>query len=448
MAWVSAVIGGLSALHSADQGKSAGKKAKKGAKQQLEFARESRDLALAMSRHQRQSGATALNAMMSMTGLSGSGGGVQYDENGWPIENTGGGLGLGGGAGAEAPDIIPTAPRISGGQSRYGAYDALPRYGGGPMGQNTVYNVNELGPENRYVGGRVTRNPNPMTIDGETGYVQPNRQGQPRTDYRQDFGGYDPNRTWGGGMPPPRLFPPPQPGGGMPSRQGQPRSMRRGRFGRPRIAGRGIGGFLSGKGGSLLGSGPLGALSPDMGYLAYKQHEDRNDFDKVRASPTGTDYEEYYGAKSDIDTTQGMDYNFQTDPGYQFRFEEGQRALDRGAAARGGLLSGGYGRKAMRYGQGFASNEFSNVYNRIANIAGMGQVANQQAGNYAMMGGQGMGNAAANMGIASAYGTQLGSNAWQSGAQSMSQLPWGQWFGGNQGGNQGMVGSPMDQRSP
>ena len=135
--------------------------------------------------------------------------------------------------------------------------------------------------------------------------------------------------------------------------------------------------------------------------------------------------------QSDVDTTQGLDFNFQTDPGYQFRFEEGQRALDRGAAARGGLLSGGYGRKAIRYGQGFASNEYTNVYNRIANIAGMGQTANQFAGQAAMQGGFGMGNAASNAGIASAYGQQLQGNAIAAGANSLSQLPWDQWFGGN-----------------
>ena len=42
---------------------------------------------------------------------------------------------------------------------------------------------------------------------------------------------------------------------------------------------------------------------------------------------------------------------FQQDPGYGFRLKEGQQALDRQAAARGGLISGGALKAAQRYGQ-------------------------------------------------------------------------------------------------
>ena len=42
---------------------------------------------------------------------------------------------------------------------------------------------------------------------------------------------------------------------------------------------------------------------------------------------------------------------FQADPGYAFRLGEGQKALDRQAAARGGLISGGALKAATRYGQ-------------------------------------------------------------------------------------------------
>jgi len=42
---------------------------------------------------------------------------------------------------------------------------------------------------------------------------------------------------------------------------------------------------------------------------------------------------------------------FQADPGYAFRLSEGQKALERSAAARGGLLSGGTGKALQRFGQ-------------------------------------------------------------------------------------------------
>lgn len=66
---------------------------------------------------------------------------------------------------------------------------------------------------------------------------------------------------------------------------------------------------------------------------------------------------------------------FKETPGYQFRFEEGERALNRNASARGRLKGGGHEREVIRYGQGIASDEFNNYANRLAGIAGMGQGA-------------------------------------------------------------------------
>jgi len=57
--------------------------------------------------------------------------------------------------------------------------------------------------------------------------------------------------------------------------------------------------------------------------------------------------------------------DYQADPGYDFRFREGQRALESSAAARGGLLSGGTGKALTRYGQEAGSQEYGNAYNRF-----------------------------------------------------------------------------------
>ena len=62
-----------------------------------------------------------------------------------------------------------------------------------------------------------------------------------------------------------------------------------------------------------------------------------------------------------------MDYQkfgmeqFQQDPGYAFRLAEGQKALERSAAARGGLMSGAALKAATRYGQEMGSQEFQNA---------------------------------------------------------------------------------------
>lgn len=65
----------------------------------------------------------------------------------------------------------------------------------------------------------------------------------------------------------------------------------------------------------------------------------------------------------------------QMEPGYNFRLSEGLKALDRQAAARGGLISGGALKAAQRYGQDVASQEFSNAYNRLAGLAQIGPSA-------------------------------------------------------------------------
>jgi hypothetical protein len=54
------------------------------------------------------------------------------------------------------------------------------------------------------------------------------------------------------------------------------------------------------------------------------------------------------------------------DPGFQFRLDEGLQALQNAAASKGLLRSGGTLKDFVKYGQGFASNEFQNVYNRAA----------------------------------------------------------------------------------
>lgn len=109
-------------------------------------------------------------------------------------------------------------------------------------------------------------------------------------------------------------------------------------------------------------------------------------------------------------------YNFMADPGYGFRFDEGLRAIERSASARGMNLSGGILKALTRYGQGTASQEYGNVYNRLSNIAGLGQTgqsltaqagmnsANQQGGYL-----QNIGNsqAAGTLGRASVYGDTL-----------------------------------------
>ena len=56
--------------------------------------------------------------------------------------------------------------------------------------------------------------------------------------------------------------------------------------------------------------------------------------------------------------------DMEQDPGYAFRLSEGQKAIERSTAARGGLQSGAALKAAARYGQEMGSQEYANAFNR------------------------------------------------------------------------------------
>jgi len=95
--------------------------------------------------------------------------------------------------------------------------------------------------------------------------------------------------------------------------------------------------------------------------------------------------------------------DFEQDPGYQFRLDEGQKALERRLSAQGKTFSPEAAKAMVGYNQGMASQEYGNAYNRfnidqgnvfnrLASIAGIGQTqTGQMAGlgqNYASAVGQ------------------------------------------------------------
>lgn len=110
---------------------------------------------------------------------------------------------------------------------------------------------------------------------------------------------------------------------------------------------------------------------------------------------------------------------FTADPGYAFRLSEGMKALDRTAAARGGLLSGATLKGAQRYGQDVASQEYQNAFNRfyaeranrlqpLQSLAGIGQTSANTLSNAAGQFGNQMGANIIGAGNAMAAG-QVGS---------------------------------------
>lgn len=159
------------------------------------------------------------------------------------------------------------------------------------------------------------------------------------------------------------------------------------------------------------------------------------------------DWNEQFKAPTDVTE--------QNDPGYKFRLEQGQKALENSAAARGGLLSGNTAKAITQYGQDYASNEYQNVYgrsfneyatrynqfetnqankfNRLSTLAGGGQVAANElnanlgqtagnVGNIYMQSGQQIGNSLMAGGAARASGYAGIANSINSGVGNITQL--------------------------
>lgn len=104
-------------------------------------------------------------------------------------------------------------------------------------------------------------------------------------------------------------------------------------------------------------------------------------------------------------------------PGFRFRRSEGEKALVRSQAARGGLLSGRAVKEALRYNQDFASNEFGNFIKRIFSLSEQGRGAAAQSASAGMGAANSIASLLANTGQAQAQGI-LGSAASISGGIS------------------------------
>ena len=124
-------------------------------------------------------------------------------------------------------------------------------------------------------------------------------------------------------------------------------------------------------------------------------------------------------------------FNWQADPGYQFRMQQQQDALANSAFARGGGMSGGFAKDAMAYSGNLASAEYQNVFNRLSTIAGYGPGANNSGAAAAVYAGQGMANAASSAGAYRASGIVAQGNAWATGINQLG-LAAGNYFANRQ----------------
>lgn len=102
---------------------------------------------------------------------------------------------------------------------------------------------------------------------------------------------------------------------------------------------------------------------------------------------------------------------FTQTPDYQFAYDQGMRAFNNSAAAKGLGLSGAAVKGAQEFGQGLASQQFTNYWNKLSGLAGMGQQAAAGQASLAGTAGQVMGQTQANIGAAQGAGIVGATNA-------------------------------------
>ena len=194
-----------------------------------------------------------------------------------------------------------------------------------------------------------------------------------------------------------------------------------------------IGGALS-AGGALLGAGSISSATKDAAALASGSADRSIALQRQMYEQNQANLAPYLAAgrnalgRITTGMTPGGEFSksfsmddFTADPGYGFRMSEGLKAMDRNAAARGGLISGAALKAGTRYGQDMASQEYTNAFNRyqtnranqlqpLQSLAGIGQTATN---NLASVGS----NYASNVGNIDTNATNTRANAGLTAAQ-------------------------------
>lgn len=176
-----------------------------------------------------------------------------------------------------------------------------------------------------------------------------------------------------------------------------------------------VGGISSSMAANTQADAANNATTQSVQVQREAQQQQQAQYDQTRA-----DQAPYrnagYGALNQItqDQANGTGFakpfnmaDFYNDPGYQFQLQQGNQAIERSAAARGGLLSGAAAKSIAGYTTNLANTTYGDAFNRaqqssalqynqLAGVAGLGQTSLQATGN--------AGTAAANAGTSSANG--------------------------------------------
>lgn len=142
------------------------------------------------------------------------------------------------------------------------------------------------------------------------------------------------------------------------------------------LIGTGLGALGSIWGGNKAGKAMQGAANQANGVLTDTYNQGLGYFQPYQQAGGN--------ALSQLNALNSGDYSgFNQSPDYLWAQQQGMQGLDRSAAARGALYSGGHTADTLNYNQGLATQNLGNYRNSLMGLAGMGQNA---AGSMASLG--------------------------------------------------------------
>lgn len=140
-------------------------------------------------------------------------------------------------------------------------------------------------------------------------------------------------------------------------------------------------------GASIYGSSKAAGAQEDAARMAQSSSDRQFDISRsdtlAQLAQTRADQAPYRAAgtsalaqiMADQTNPGGVADGLAKDPGYQFRLNQGEAAINRAAAANGTGYSGAALKALARFNSGTASDEYGARFNRLASLAGIGQTA-------------------------------------------------------------------------
>lgn len=168
-----------------------------------------------------------------------------------------------------------------------------------------------------------------------------------------------------------------------------------------------LGSAALGLGGSFLSSQASKKAAKVQGAAAQRAEQRFAPFANVGQGAVTT-LGQLFGIGPDGQQTGNADFsNFFQSPDYEFARGEGLKALEFSNAAKGQLNSGNNMRDLVQFGQGLATQNFGNYFNRLLQLSNLG--AQAAGGQAEQIGNQGQAKASGIVGSANAWNQGLSS---------------------------------------